>query len=55
MFIAFNSQAISDPYSFPELQYPVSQKITTQLAGSNCSLPLKGKFLLFYFDTIGVK
>jgi len=34
MFIAFNSQANSDLYSFPKLQYPVSQKIKIQLFNS---------------------
>ncbi|KEH20826.1 calmodulin-binding protein [Medicago truncatula] len=39
--LAFNSEANSDLHSFLELQCPVSQKIKTQLVGSNCSLPLK--------------
>lgn len=57
MFIAFNSHANSNFYSFLEMQHPVVPKIKAQqLADFNCPLPLKGKFLQFkllstiYFD-----
>jgi len=56
MFVAFNSHANSDFYSFLELQQPAVQNIKAQLPYSNCPLPLKGKFLQFelfssiYFD-----